>query len=987
MPPPERTRAHSAPTPAATVEPTAAPLAAAAPDAAAWEAEEAASGKGREEDRESGADSSASSAKTGARRESAALPPPEAVLDPAVLDAAIDAVVEEKGAEAARSRVLEILRNAHDEARATIARTLEAAPFAARGATRLYTHVADSIVRALFRHATEHLFPLTSPTEGQRLALVGVGGYGRGEMAPFSDIDLLFLHPYKLTAWAENVVESMLYMMWDLGLKVGHATRSIPETIHQAQGDHTIRTALLESRPIAGDTALLAEFETRLEQEVFRKDVVEFVEAKLAEREERHRRNGGQRYVLEPNVKEGKGGLRDLQSLFWIAKYIYGVRETRALVPAGLLTEEEFEIFEAASDFLWTVRVHLHLVAGRATEKLTFDRQVEIAERLGYRDRPGRRAVEQFMQDYFRHATRVGDLTRIFLTALEARQLKKAPSLAARLFAGRRQRRLNLPGWADIRSGRLDVADEDAFLAEPLNFLRLFDVALRTGILLHPDAMRLVARHLDLIDDATRQNPEANALFLRILLEHGDPERALRRMNELGLLGAFIPDFERIVSLMQFNMYHHYTVDEHTIQAISQLHRIEKGELKAELPVSTTIVEQGINRRVLYVATLLHDIGKGQEEDHSILGARIAERLAPRLGLDEEESALVVWLVRHHLLMSDVAQKRDLSDPATVREFARTVGSVQRLKLLLLLTVADIRAVGPGTWNAWKAQLLRDLYHATHDALTGGVEQYGLERRIDEARAALAGRLGDWPEEKIARELERHYPPYWQGLSTEEHVTFARLLDGITESEIRLDLTPAPDRGATRVAFALADHPGLFARLAGALALAGANVVEARTYTTSDGYATAAFWVQDASGKPYGKERRARLERILRRILAGEIVAGEALAEKSRLPRRERRFTVPTSVSFDNEGSDLYTIVEIEARDRPGLLHDLARTLANANMRIHSAVIATYGEQAVDSFYVKDLFGLKLTSKERQKKLEERIRQAVERGAAALEEA
>ncbi|WP_372887397.1 [protein-PII] uridylyltransferase, partial [Shimia sp.] len=814
-----------------------------------------------------------------------------------------------------------------------------------------------------------------TPTEGERIALFAVGGYGRGEMAPQSDVDLLFLTPYKITAWAESVIESMLYILWDLRLKVGHASRTVNDCLRLGAEDYTIRTALLENRFLRGHEPLNEELNRRLEKDLFRGSERDFIDAKLGERDSRHEKQG-QRYMVEPNVKEGKGGLRDLQSLYWIAKYVYHVQDAHDLLGKGLLREDEYRRFVAAENFLWAVRGHIHLIAKRPVEQLTFDIQVEVADRMGYADKGGRRAVEHFMQEYFRHATSVGDLTRILLTKLEADHAKSAP-LVERLF--RRKRRVK-PGYKVIRN-RLAVIDNKAFLADKLNILRLFEEGLRTGLLIHPDAMRLVTANLDLIDDEMRQDKEARRIFLGLLLKHGNPERALRRMNELGVLAAFIPEFEPIVAMMQFNMYHSYTVDEHTIQVISNYAEIEREELQSELPLSSEILKTGINRKVLMVAMLLHDIGKGRDIDHSILGAQIARKVAPSLGLNKSECETVEWLVRYHLLMSDTAQKRDVADPRTVRGFAKLVKSVDRLNLLTVLTVCDIRGVGPDTWNNWKAVLLRALYKQTRLVLEDGMEALSRETRGAEAKQQLRAELSDWPARDLKHETARHYDPYWQGLHITAHKVFAELLRGIGTDEVRIDLHPDDDRDATRACFAMADHPGIFSRMCGALALVGANIVDARTFTSKDGYATAAFWIQDAEGKPYELGRLARLRQMIEKTLKGEVVATEAMRSRDVIKKRERAFKVPTTITFDNEGSEIYTIIEVDTRDRPGLLFDLTRTLANSNVYIASAVIATYGEQVVDAFYVKDMFGLKLHAKSKQDGLERKLRDAIEKGA------
>jgi [protein-PII] uridylyltransferase len=560
--------------------------------------------------------------------------------------------------------------------------------------------------------------------------------------------------------------------------------------------------------------------------------------------------------------------------------------------------------------------------------------------------------------------------------------LLKAEPMLLRLFSRTKKAK---PPYA-IKHNRLTVASPTAFLKDPLNLLRMFEEALRTGTLIHSDAMRLIKANLHLVDDKLRSDKEAQRIFLDLMLKHGNPERALRRMNELGVLGAFIPEFEAIVAMMQFNMYHHYTVDEHTIQTISHLAQIERAELDEELPVSASIIKRGINRKVLYVALLLHDIGKGRDEDHSILGAKIVRKVAPRLGLSKKDCETVEWLVRYHLLMSDMAQKRDIADPRTVRGFAKAVKTKERLDLLCVLTVCDIRGVGPGTWNNWKAVLIRGLYRQTKFALENGMEALNREERGVEARRNLRAALNaqtqsDWSEKEIRTEVARHYPPYWQGLHVTAHVDFAHLLRGLGDDEVRINLTPDMDRDATRVCFAMADHPGIFSRMCGALSLVGANVVDARTFTSKDGFATAAFWVQDSDDSPYEESRLPRLRKMIEKTLHGDVVPREALADKDKMKKREKAFRVQTSITFDNEGSEIYTIIEVDTRDRPGLLHDLTRTLANMNVYIASAVIATYGEQVVDTFYVKDMFGLKFHADSKQRGLERKLREAIEQGS------
>ncbi len=901
---------------------------------------------------------------------------PDLIFDRDTVGAALSAAIRGPQDDTSlRSAVVPLLQGARTTGMQAIEAAFLAAPMDALKARQSYCWLTDCIVACTYELVSSKLFPLAKNTPSEGLALMAVGGYGRFEMAPQSDVDLLFLMTKKITPRAESMIEAMLYILWDLRFKVGHASRTVGDCLTLGAEDFTIRTALLERRFLCGTKAPANSLSKRLKAELFEGTETEFVDAKLAERDARHEKQG-ERYVVEPNVKEGKGGLRDLQSLYWIAKYTYHVEKIEQLVKQKVVRLEEYQMFQKAENFLWAVRCHIHLITKRPTEQLTFDLQVEVAERMGYLDKTGRRAVEYFMQDYFRNATLVGDLTRIFLTKLEAIHAKPAP-LLQRMFA----RKPRVKTGYEVIHGRMAVVDGESFLQDPLNLLRLFEEGLRTGLLLHPDAMRLVTANLHLIDDSFRANKEAQRIFLDLLLKHGNPERALRRMNELGVLGAFIPEFAPIVAMMQFNMYHSYTVDEHTIQVISNFARIERLELEEELPISTEILKEGIDRKVLMVAMLCHDIGKGRDQDHSILGAQISRKVTARLGLSKADCDTVEWLVRYHLLMSDMAQKRDIADPRTIRDFAKAAGSVKRLNLLTLLTVCDIRGVGPDTWNNWKAVLIRALYRQTRHALEEGMEDLGRENRGTEAKKLLRGELEGWDKKDIKTETARHYPPYWQGLHITAHVVFANLLKDIDNDEVRIDLHPDSDRDATRACFAMSDHPGIFSRVCGALALVGANIVDARTFTSKDGYATAAFWIQDAEGHPFEASRLPRLRKMIERTLAGEVIASEAIQTRDKMKKRERAFRVPTSITFDNEGSEIYTIIEVDTRDRPGLLFDLARTLAGSNVYIASAVIATYGEQVVDTFYVKDMFGLKFHAEGKQQALEKKLHEAIAQGS------
>src|SRR5712675_2238106 len=571
-----------------------------------------------------------------------------------------------------RIAVAQRLKAAHADARIVAEQLLLEDRNGRRCAERL-CRLQDDIIMVLYDFVAKHLYPSQSPSDAERMAVVATGGYGRGLMAPGSDIDLLFLLPYKQTAWGESVAEVILYCLWDMGLKVGHATRSVDECIRQAKADMTIRTAILEARFLLGDRKLYDELVTRFDKQIAHGTAPQFVAAKLAEREERHRRAGQSRYLVEPNVKDGKGGLRDLHTLFWIAKYVYRVREPEELIEKGVFNRREYLLFRRCEDFLWSVRCHMHFLAGRAEERLSFDIQREIAMRLGYTERPGLRDVERFMKHYFLIAKDVGDLTAILCAKLEDSQAKAMPVLSRMMARFRPRTRHTLTETDDfaVDYNRINVTDENVFKRDPVNLIRIFHLAQKYNLAFHPDAMHLATRSLRLIDAPFREDPEANRLFLEILTSKNDAETVLRRMNEAGVLGRFVRAFGRIVAMMQFNMYHHYTVDEHLLRCIGILSDIDAGrseDTKLATELMRTI--QPRHRELLYVALFLHDIAKGRQEDHSIAGARVARRLCPRLGFSAAETDTIAWVVEQHLVMSAVAQSRDLSDRVTIKNFS-----------------------------------------------------------------------------------------------------------------------------------------------------------------------------------------------------------------------------------------------------------------------------------------------------------------------------
>ncbi|MDK2766337.1 MAG: [protein-PII] uridylyltransferase [Sphingomonas sp.] len=857
------------------------------------------------------------------------------------------------------------LKQALEDGRAEIARRLLDHPAKGHESAASGAFLMDQLLRTLWDFTLTRLYPNSNPSTAERMTLIAVGGYGRGEMAPHSDVDIGFITPWKQTGWSEQVIESMLYSLWDMGLKVGHSSRSLDEMVREARGDITVRTALLEARYIWGDTALYDEAAARFKAEIQNGSARDFIAQKLAERDERHRKMGDSRYVVEPNVKEGKGGLRDLHTLFWIGKYAHGVREPADLVEVGLLTKLEYRQFRRAENFLWAVRCHLHNLAGRGEDRLTFDYQREIAERMRYADRPGKSKVERFMHFYFLQAKMVGDLTGVFLAHLD----EKFAARGSRFGLPRiRRSPRKLKGFV-LDRGRLALPSDDFFREDPVRLVELFQLADLHGLEVHPLAMRAANRDAKLIAD-WRDDPRANALFMDVLTSPRDPETVLRWMNEAGVFGQFVPDFGRVVAQMQFDMYHHFTVDEHTIRAVGLLNRIEKGDLKEDHPLASGILDQVASRRALYVSVLLHDIAKGRGGDHSVIGAEIALKLCPRFGLTAAETETVSWLVRYHLLMSATAFKRDLSDFKTILDFTAVVQSPQRLMMLLILTVVDIRAVGPGVWNGWKRQLLTNLFDSAEEVLRLGHKQKGRGERIAAKQAALGDALGA----DVGDFVRRLADPYWVAEPEDVIERNARFIARVGNAQLSVEATVYPDRGATLVTVYAADHAGLFYRIAGAIHAAGGNIIDARIHTTRDGMALDNFLVQDPLGRPFDDPGQlARIETGIAEALANRAKLTERLAAKP-LPRlRADAFTIEPNVLIDNKASNRFTVIEVQARDRPALLHHLAYALFQSKVTIHSAHVATYGERAVDTFYVTDLTGDKITAVLRLKSLERRL--------------
>lgn len=865
---------------------------------------------------------------------------------------------------AASTRVREILQSN----RAVVEEQLKIDGKGTRCAEHL-SAIQDAIIQSLYALACK---AVGLSDHDKAISVIAVGGYGRATLAPGSDIDLLFLVPDGKSPAVDKVVEFLLYALWDARQKVGHATRTIEDCIALVKTDNTIMTSILEARFICGNSALFANMIHRYRKGVVQKSAKQFVADKLAERDQRHARYGESRYSVEPDIKDGKGGLRDLHTLFWIAKFLFDANSTEELVDRGVFTKEELRRFHKAEDFLWAVRCHLHFLAKRGEDKLSFDRQSELAERLGYKAHGGLKHVERFMRHYFLVAKDVGNLTRIFCASLEAKHLKDAPSLSRMMakFLPKGKRAAGLSQDFKLEAGRIALANEDAFADDPVNLIRIFKESGATGAEIHPDALQDMRLHLRKIDDRLRNTPEANALFLDCLLESGDPETVLRAMNETGVLGRFLPEFGKIVAMMQFNMYHHFTVDEHLLRTVGVLRALEAGTLAGDHPLSAKLFPTLTSRRSLFVAGLFHDIAKGREEDHSIAGERVVREMCPRLGLTAADTETVAWLVRHHLLMSETAQMRDLNDFKTILDFASVVQSPERLKLLLILTVADIRAVGPGVWNGWKGQLLRTLYAEAEPVLTGGHTAVGRKERVITAQEQFLRSYEMVTDADRSKILHRHYDAYWLNVPLDQQLRHEALIARAAPRDVTTDVKSDAFAAVTEVTIYAPDHPRLLATITGACAAANANIIGAQIFTTTEGMALDTILLQREFTEEADEKRRAlRVGDTITKALRGQLRLKDAMAQAKKPEYRAQAFQVEPRVIIDNTSSNKHTVIEINGLDRVGLLHHLTDALFQLNLNIASAHITTFGEKIIDVFYVTDLTGAKIENESRHAKI------------------
>ena len=846
------------------------------------------------------------------------------------------------------------------------------------GSGELRSKMIDAVILSAFDAINNYAFPIANPTTSDKLAVITVGGYGRGNLSPGSDIDLLVLTPYKMTPRIEQIVETLLYLLWDLKLKVGYAVRSLEETIVKARADNTICTTLLDARFISGNQDLWIKFNALFQSEILNKEKNNFFYTKLKERDARHKKMGDSRYLLEPNIKECKGGLRDLNTIRWIISFMYQVNNSAGYIESGIMTKKEALFYDKAEKYFMNLRAIMHYYGTNDSDRLTFDLQLLIAEKLGYTKHAGSIPIERLMKHYYLFAKEVGYLTKSVLENIENKNFNKPNSLLKNLVFKFQK---NKNGIFEFYNNKIHLAKGIKNI-DPIDIFKAYDFSAEFNLNLSNELTNLIKLNIRKIDDI-RNDKKANYYFINILTNLLNSDKVLRNMNETGVLGRFIPDFQKVVARVQHDMYHTYTVDEHTINAISILRKIDNGEYESKYGLASKVIKQIVSKKVLYIALFLHDIAKGRGGDHSILGGQVAKNLCPKFGLLSDEVETVIWLVENHLLLSTIAFKRDLQDPKTIIDLKNKIQSAELLRLLYLLTVADITAVGPEIWNSWKDNLLKVVYDETLMEINGGGDQKSRTIREEKSRNKLRDSLIQWKEQEFIDYTNRFYSYYWTNISSDVHVRHASLILDADKENLKLKIfaEPLKDQGVTEVSIYTQDHLGLFARTCAALALAGTSVQDARIVTTKDGMTVNTFLVRsaDASSIIEQKNRLKVLIETIRKTISEERNPKVLMKEfKSiQIPSRRDSFIIEPRVLIDNLSSRSHTVIEINSKDKIGLLHTLASEFFSIGLHISTARISTYGVRAVDVFYVKNLTGGKIIEENKINLIKDKLMQAI----------
>src|SRR5712692_7476948 len=811
-----------------------------------------------------------------------------------------------------------------------------------------YAAFMDGFLATLFRLAAED-----AKREGAApapLVLVALGGYGRGELHPLSDLDLMVIYDGEMGPYVQRVTQGLLYALWDLGLQVGHALRSLPDCLAMARTDFPSRTSMQQARFLRGDRRLFNRFRKVLAENVYRKDFAQFLETTLAERDQRYRKFGGSPYMGEPNVKESAGGLRDIHTAMWLASTKFGTRTLRELADKRLINGREQRATDEALTFLWRVRNELHFLSGHKNDVLSRDIQPQISKNFGYTGDELSLPVEKFMREYYLHARVIHRVSRRLIARCRE-------TLSRRATVQRRQRQEALADGLIVLDEQLHLAQPDgrAFREEPLRLLKVFWHSHQLGFGLGVDVERAIEDSLDLIDDAFRASPEARDLFLGICRNWGRVAQTLREMHELGVLGRYLPEWGSLTCLVQYDVYHKFSADQHSLIAVQNLEAFAHGQ-SPDAEGNAQVVSELESPGLLMLGMLLHDIGKGKGHGHVAKGIPLIETLTARVGLAPEDADKVIFLVAHHLTMSHTAQRRDIDDPKTVEALAEVCRTPERLRMLYLLTSADMRAVGPGVMTGWQAQILGELYSRALVRLTGGQ----VERP---SRDAVTARVWEaMHREGSRRAVTAHLAMlsdrYLATTAPQRIACHLRLVERLEEDAVATELFHHPDLDSSELVIAARDVPGLFSLIAGTLAAHGINILSAQIHTRADGIAIDTFQVNDPIGEPVTEEVRwQRTQDALRRVMRDEETV-EALLAKRRAARPPSEAVVgPPKISINNHLSDTHTVVEVKCPDRVGVLYAITRTLSALSLDIGSARIATEIDQAYDTFYVTDRRG------------------------------
>uniref|UniRef100_A0A831XLB6 Bifunctional uridylyltransferase/uridylyl-removing enzyme n=1 Tax=Geobacter metallireducens TaxID=28232 RepID=A0A831XLB6_GEOME len=839
---------------------------------------------------------------------------------------------------------------------------------------RHLTAMTDTLIRKLFRSITRDM-ALTGRVR-EPLTLTAIGGYGRGELNPYSDIDLMFLYSGKDQARVEDIAQKLLYFLWDMRLDVGYSVRTLQDCVDMATSDLTVRTALLDARVIAGSRLLFKDFGKVMLTQILSKRSDSFIKEKVEELRKRREKYGSSVYLLEPNVKESEGGLRDLHTALWVAKIKYKIADIRELIVKGVMNEEEVASYSEALSYLWRIRNELHFHAGRKNDQLTFDAQINLARFFGYRDEGKTLAVEEFMRDYYLHATRVEHLSSSLITKCSQREE------GAMKIIGYFIRRHVGEGFYIIK-GELVIPDESVLHKEPARLMKIFEYAQKHGVAISVTVKSLIRKNLHLINDKFRRSREVNQSFFAILRSDKGASQTLQLMHHLEFLNRFIPEFGNIYCKVQHDLYHIYTVDTHSLFAVEEIEKLLRGDYATQLPLLTRLARQVDKRELLILGVLFHDIGKGEGGGHAEKGAAMIPTIARRMGLSKEDSERLEFLVRSHLLMAHIAQRRDLHDDKMIIQFARQMGKSENLTMLYLLTYADIRAVGTDVWTDWKAMLLQELYEKSFNVLERG--DFRLEagsERVKKVKRTVLELLGDeYTVAAVKEELKGMTNRHLLSNSPRVVAEHVKLLLALEHEKIITRLDHESEGGYSNFTICTFDVPGLFSMITGVMAANGINILGAQIHTSSNGKALDILQVNSPQGFVITDEGRwKRVEEDLRQVLTGKTHVAK-LVEMRRRPtllaeKAKPRF--PARVEIDNEVSSDYTVIDIYTHDKVGLLYQITSTLTELGLYIGVSKISTKVDQVADVFYVKDIFGHKITSPERLDEIREKLLKAVE---------